>query len=218
MEDAGHQPLTLGEFNFEGNYNINPEIGACRQVRGGSALTFAEEKCTKAHTATIGGCNHQCSISTTWFRRITTSSEGSHVAIAAFDSGPLKLTPEEIEAGWTDLAGIAVSPKIESRIDLPIGEYDEWYVFGGRPKPFEPTDTYVNCALELRDPGWKEQTADPSWDRVGIRAEIETIRERQTLFWSDIDRIRPKTMIMDGTHFVLVTRDSHVAKAVVDIA
>jgi hypothetical protein len=66
---------------------------------------------------------------------------GRYVAITAVDSGSFVPSETDRASGWTDIGGIAYSPSIGSRADLPKSSYgrdccgfDEWYVFDTPPK------------------------------------------------------------------------------------
>jgi hypothetical protein len=52
---------------------------------------------------------------------------GKFIVTTAFDSGPLRI-PLGID-GWHSEGGLAYSPQIISPNDVPLGRYDEFYVF-----------------------------------------------------------------------------------------
>ena len=56
---------------------------------------------------------------------------------------------------------------------MPYDNYDEWYVFE-ELKEFIPDDLFVNyLSFSLRDPSYKLAEADPTWDKIALRYQIE---------------------------------------------
>ncbi len=140
---------------------------------------------------------------------------GRCVAIAAFDSGLLKPTPEELALGWMYTHDVAFSPIVSNASELPYDGFDEWYILDG-PRDLGPLEVFVNyCGFRLSDPGERGELRDPARDAVAWRYDIAVERERQEQFWAQIERVGPETCILDGDSFVLATRNPDLHEAVV---
>jgi hypothetical protein len=134
---------------------------------------------------------------------------GYYIAITAFDSGPLKLSEDEQKRGWREESPVAWSPKVSSTDILPRGGYDEWYVFSS-PSSFKPQQIFVNLGIQLKDPSYLLENLEPTWDRVGLIANIERIHEIQSRFWSQLISIQPESYLADGDKLILVTSNSEL--------
>src|SRR6516165_1024949 len=65
------------------------------------------------------------------------------VVVTSFDSGPLRLTLDDVASGWQQSGFLAISPKSPSPSSLPLGEWDEWYVFEEMPSARSP-EVFIN--------------------------------------------------------------------------
>ena len=131
---------------------------------------------------------------------------GYYVAITSFDSGLLKVSSDEITAGWRQFEGLAISPRVDSTIHLPSEGYDEWYVLPS-PDPFPYEDRFINYnGFSLRDPNDLLNTADPTWDHVGIHAEMERLRQLQSGFWNAMLAAGAVTFLGEGSRVIVATK------------
>lgn len=89
------------------------------------------------------------------------------IIYTAFDGDPLELTIEELEQGWKQIGGVAISPLLSSPNDLPLDGNDiELYVY---PQPIS-FDTEIeifvdDSELDLRNIAEIEQALDQNIDR-----------------------------------------------------
>jgi hypothetical protein len=100
---------------------------------------------------------------------------GQRVVVAAYDSGPLELAEEETDRGWRREGAVAISPVIRSATrEIPVGEYDEWWVFETLPTDLvaiEPVVNYSSFRLACREP---DPTSNKTWDRQPAAAAHES--------------------------------------------
>lgn len=135
-----------------------------------------------------------------------------YIAITSFDSGPLTLSEDERETGWTSHADIAMSPRVTRAVlsELPFDNNDEWYVFEHPPR-FEVETRFVKyCAFRLADASYVELLRSENRDE----AEIEELVHLTERFWRHVHRINPESYIADGDNFVFATRNHDLYAAV----
>jgi hypothetical protein len=114
---------------------------------------------------------------------------GRYVAVLSFDSGPLVLSAEEEKKGWRRIGAIAFSPRITDIRELPFDSFDEWLVF----------DSTALCdQAESLVSFYGFSPIDFAWE------------EKKELFWSQLSRLSPISVIGDGSVCYLVTRQSEV--------
>jgi hypothetical protein len=143
---------------------------------------------------------------------------GKCLVITSFDSGPLRVSPEELAKGWRQLGKLAVIPHVQDTEELPYDQYDEWLVF---PKYAEPevTETFVNSGLfRLVHSSALEAEAIAAVpngaDIQGARYRAGLLAERQERFWELILRVNPETWIGNGECFMFVSRNSELCRRV----
>ncbi len=115
---------------------------------------------------------------------------GKHVVITSFDSGRFLPSKEMIDKGWSVKLGLAYSPRIQHRVDLPFHPFDEWYVF--------PTLTRI---------GYPEVFVNYSGFRLRYG---ETAIERQAMlerFWRQLEVLQPESYLAEGDFLIFVTRN-----------
>jgi hypothetical protein len=118
------------------------------------------------------------------------------VVVSSCDSGPLRLAPEEMEAGWLQLGPLAVSPRASAPRWLPQGGWDEWYVFEDVP-PARSPEVFVNYSpFSLR----------PEPDNECQQAAIER-------FWGQVAEWWPESYLAEGDSLICVTRAEAVIPA-----
>ena len=139
---------------------------------------------------------------------------GKHVAISAFDSGPLRVSPEELASGWIQLAQLAISPRVTDPAILPWDNCDEWFVLD-RPREFAVTERFASYfEFTLRDPSFLAEGADPSWDRKVIEMRQEQLTALQEAFWRCLEGSGATSYFGDGdARFIAVTSDAALAAA-----
>ena len=142
---------------------------------------------------------------------------GRCVAVASFDSGALIPSETESAQGWIYVQGVTYIPNVRDASHLPYDHYDEWYVLDTQ-RDIGPLDTFVNyLGFGFSDPEKRGNERDATWDAVGWRYYVAAERERQLLFWAQLERIRPVSCVLNGDLFVLATRDPALYAAVVTV-
>ena len=112
--------------------------------------------------------------------------EGRRAGIVSWNSWDYKPTSEEQIAGWLKAGTTTFTPPVLKANQLPVGGWDEWYVFEGELEPLE-LKAYVNfCGFSPISFGWVEELG---------------------AFWDQALQIRPLHIIGDGEHMYLITRD-----------
>ena len=111
------------------------------------------------------------------------------VVVTSFDSGPLRLSPEDIASGWQQCGSLAVSPKSPATRALQLGEWDEWFVFDKTPGVRSP-EVFINYGgFSLRpDP-------ENEWHQAAL--------ER---FWDQLAEWWPESYLAEGDNLICVTR------------
>ncbi len=121
---------------------------------------------------------------------------GARLCVTAFDSGPLRLAPEEVAAGWSSVGEIVVSPPIVAALEVPRGEYDEWYILEGVPPAGWKPEVFVNYGGFMLAPG--SDSRSPGGDARG---------EMVARFWSQIAGLRPLSYLASGDVDLVVSRN-----------
>jgi len=123
---------------------------------------------------------------------------GLRLCITSFDSGPLRLSEEELAAGWVARNEVAVSPPLDGNVDIPHDQYDEWYLVSDE-SALDGASVFVNyCGFSP-----VAATADPDL--------LATIREQ---FWSQLGRVLPESYVAMGDNDVVVSRNRRFMQAV----
>lgn len=131
---------------------------------------------------------------------------GKTVAITAFDNSPIIPNTKEKAFGWYSKNDVFYAPKIKNPKELPYDNYDEWYVFE-ELKEFLPDDLFVNyLSFSLRDPSYKLTEANPTWDKIALKYQIERQIELLDKFWNYIIRIEPRLFVLDGDNLIFGSR------------
>jgi hypothetical protein len=136
---------------------------------------------------------------------------GLRLCVTSFDSGPLRLTKEEFEQGWTTQRGIVVSPPIEESLVIPHDQYDEWYVFENSHFFESDIEVFVNYgAFTLVPPIESFTDIDPTLGK----SSIEWLVLAQERFWAQLQRLHPMTFVACGDNDIVVSRDNSFFEAV----
>ena len=117
---------------------------------------------------------------------------GKYIAITSIDSGALVLSDKERTAGWENRERIAYSPGVESVETVPRAGWDEWYIFDG------PADLGTNHLTENifevpRGPGHVSVLVN-----YNLALHRDDLSELVTMFWEQIERIRPESYMADN--------------------
>jgi hypothetical protein len=120
------------------------------------------------------------------------------VVVTSFDSGPLRLSPEDIASGWRQSGSRALSPKSADPRSLPLGEWDEWFVFEELPA-VHSLEVFVNYGgFSLRPVPRNE------WQQAAL--------ER---FWGQLTEWLPESYLAEGDNLICVTRAEMLIPALV---
>lgn len=120
------------------------------------------------------------------------------LAVAYFDSSPLKLVSEEITEGWYEKNDIAYSPMLtESLIKhLPCEQYDQWYLFSNQNEIVQTSDFANHSGFSLAN-----QPIDQEGKESGFTGK-DWVRK----FWEELELINPQSFILDGDNFIFVSK------------
>ncbi len=135
---------------------------------------------------------------------------GKYVAITSFDSGPLVLTDEEKAAGWESRGKVAYSPKVQNVASLPRAGYDEWYIFR------DPSDLGTSHLAENVFEVPQEQGHVSVFVNYGFALHPPERAGLATLFWPQIERIRPESYIADHDYLTFVSVNKTLFSSVLD--
>jgi hypothetical protein len=133
---------------------------------------------------------------------IIRSHLGLRLCISSFDSGPLRLTDDELAVGWTMQGTVAVSPSLNTVLEIPYDCFDEWYILNS-PEVIGDVKVFVNyVGFSLSaSPGDFGDSADlRSW------------------FWEQLERIRPESYVAMGDNDIVVSRNRLLVQAVLAAA
>ncbi|HNC08118.1 MAG TPA: hypothetical protein PLX14_05390 [Anaerolineales bacterium] len=123
--------------------------------------------------------------------------DGMYLVVSAFDSGPFVPTNTEQAQGWQYKNNLAFSPLVKNPVDLPTGEYDEWYVYPTASRP-EVIEVFINYSL---------------FNLSGAFAIPESA-ELAERFWSQLERLAPESYLAEGEQLHFVTRNRSLYKQV----
>ena len=138
---------------------------------------------------------------------------GLHVCITSFDSGPIRLSQEEISQGWSMQGKVAISPPIIDSLTIPHDQYDEWYILAQPAFDEIEIEVFVNYgAFTVVSLAETCKTFDPSWEKNGLDW-LAPIQER---FWSQLQIIKPEIYIGMGDNDVVVSRNRDFIQSVRD--
>jgi len=125
---------------------------------------------------------------------------GKYLAITSIDSGSLVPDEEHMAAGWQNRRNIAYSPKIQRVAEIPCAGWDEWYIFD------KPVDDLGTSHLEeniFEVP--REQGHVSVFVNYGFALHPPERAHLASLFWPQIERIRPESYIADNDYLTFVS-------------
>lgn len=140
---------------------------------------------------------------------------GKHVAITAFDSGPIRgLSEKDRKAGWELRSEIAYSPQIATVEEFDSfydDSYDEWYVFGS------PADLGSRIDQQTRNifqtpPANGEVVPFVNYHDLGLNSPEHPVA---SLFWQQMSWINPVVYLSDNqTWLTVVSADATLIESV----
>ena len=134
----------------------------------------------------------------------------SYVVITSLDSGPMRLTKQQEGAGWRGNCLLAISPRISDTGYLPFGWFDEWYIFD-EPATLVDVEVFINYGtFSLGDSRSAIDTMYIGPDEEITARLVEGASEMREQFWTQMERIKPKSYMANGNNFTLVTRDARL--------
>ena len=123
---------------------------------------------------------------------------GLRLCITACDSGPIRPGPIDLAAGWATVGDVMVSPPVTPALEVPQGEYDEWYFLGAEPPSDWRPEVFVNY-------GGFTLTPDPTARALG-HGSLPFLEERER-FWRQLDQIDPVSYIASGDLDIAVSQN-----------
>lgn len=139
---------------------------------------------------------------------------GSQVVVTSFDSGIIRLSPEEIAAGWKMMGKLAVSPVLEesciNQKFVPYDGFDEWWVFKRFDAPIE-IQPFVNFSeFLLMTEEEIRNISDPHCDKDSVESKIHLINR----FWNQLTEHSPIAYFGDGDNFNFASMNKDLFEAV----
>ena len=134
---------------------------------------------------------------------------GKYLAVTSFDSGPLSLSNQEKASGWESRKGIAYSPNIVG-IDgrLPHDLYDEWYVFETQTDLGELADPAIN----IFEQPIQSRRVHAFVNFGGFAFHRPEVEGLTSLFWEQLDLLRPESYIADGDYLNIASANKQVVE------
>ncbi|PYP89278.1 MAG: hypothetical protein DMF61_03420 [Blastocatellia bacterium AA13] len=139
-----------------------------------------------------------------------------YLILTSFDGRPLQLTRREYNSGWMQQGRVAINPRVESTSDIPLGAYDEWFLFKKAPL-MEEFKIFVNDSeFSLRNP---LEIGGNGSHGGGSRIEGAAppgLIQLQELFWMQLELKSVETYIARGNKFILATTEQLLYEMLVD--
>jgi len=136
---------------------------------------------------------------------------GKYVAITSFDSSELVPTENEKASGWESRGRIAYSPKVQDIKSLPRDAYDEWYVFA------DPVDLGISHLAEnVFEVPQEQGHVSVFVNYGGFALDRPDLKDLATLFWQQIEWVRPQSYIADGDYLNFVSMNKTLFASVRD--
>jgi hypothetical protein len=129
---------------------------------------------------------------------------GKTVAIVAYEGEPIRLTQEEMKAGWQQLSTVALSPIIDRPSEIPQNSYDEWYAFAG-VSALPINESFATCGGFSLDQSAGE---NPFLPQSLKKKQIDTtLRKRQERFWKQLELLKPESYMAETDKLIVVTKN-----------
>ena len=134
-----------------------------------------------------------------------------YLHITSFDSGPLKLTREELELGWNQESSVSLSPRLHNELAIPHDQYDEYYLSRDKLEFPSNLEVFVNYgAFTLAHPDELTKNDDPTWERK----RFDFLYPFQDRFWQQLNIIEPESYVAIGDHDIFVSKNESFIKAI----
>lgn len=134
---------------------------------------------------------------------------GKYVAIVCNDGGAFIPTEEERLRGWYQKGEISFSPIMTSD-ELKEGvfeDYDQWCMFEKKAE-FDKMTDYVNYGgFTLIDRNNELEEIHPTWDKVGLKKDVEKTESLKREFWNEVENINPNCIVVNGDNFIFCSKD-----------
>ena len=136
---------------------------------------------------------------------------GKYVAITSIDSGEFVPTEKELAVGWQSRGKVAYSPQVRSVEEIPSDGWDEWYIFD-RPVDLGTSHLAENIFEVAQEEGHVSVfvnycfTLHPPERAAGLAS----------LFWPQIERIRPESYVADNDYLTFVSANKDLFIWVLD--
>ena len=117
-----------------------------------------------------------------------------YLVITSIDSGSLVPTEKDTETGWQSRGNIAYSPKLKSVDEVPFAGWEEWYIFD------KPVDLGTSHIAENIFEAPQELGHLSVFVNYGFALHPPERKGLATLFWPQIERIRPESYVADNDY------------------
>ncbi len=125
------------------------------------------------------------------------------LCITSCDSGPISPSPQDQADGWMETGKVMVSPPLAKGLDIPLDQYDEWYLLDEPPSPEWQPEVFVNYGGFTLVPTEEfPKGDDPTWDRHGL----DWLDPIQGRFWGQLEQLSPVSYIAMGDYDVVVSQ------------
>lgn len=136
---------------------------------------------------------------------------GKYVAITSIDSGPLVPAEKETATGWQGRGRIAYTPPVRNVEEIPSAGWDEWYIFD---KPFNLGTSHL---AENIFEGPQQNGHVSVFVNYGFALHPpERAKGLATLFWPQIERIRPESYVADNDYLTFVSANKTLFASVLN--
>jgi hypothetical protein len=144
---------------------------------------------------------------------------GKYVVISAVDSGSFVPSAFDQSNGWTENGGLAYSPRIQSKTDLPenshgrdCGGFDEWYVF-----EVQQESLGVLCHENIFTAKLTPGNVFAFINFYGFLLSDIEMEPIARLFWRQMEWMQPESYLADGSaRLIFATRNKELFESVSD--
>jgi hypothetical protein len=139
---------------------------------------------------------------------IKQSHSGLRLAITCFDSGTITPNAEEQAIGWSVQGCAMVSPPLTAPLDIPMDQFDEWYILETPRLEDAVIEPFVNYGgFTLVAP---EVLAQDQGSRLDLYEFLRPLQER---FWRQLLMLKPETFVGWGDVTIVVSRRHDFVRA-----
>jgi len=134
--------------------------------------------------------------------------DGRYLALLSMQGQPLTVTAPPFDPGWSTAHAVAISPQIRPSLWIPMGEHDEWYLYGELPHP----DLFVSTTIMATQLHLSFQDAHAPTYRENIDPGAMDAMQEQ--LWSEIERLQPESYIALSTWLLFATVNDQLFREV----